>query len=168
MNLLQPRMKLWTRGEPFPWPVAETSPEAKEVQITDSNGVLHYVRYLGDAVPTQDDVDAQCNPPPSEITQRQFWQQAVAQGLCNQGQAIAASASANALPPNLQAAMSKLTTAHQFQLLAELRSPRFSLFDLDAAKNGTIAAGPMPALLLAAQNWTVDQLLHFWRAASAM
>ena len=62
-------MKLWTRDESFPWPVAETDPLAQEVSggMLDSSGKRHFVRYLGPTPPTVNDLDAQVNPTPEQL-----------------------------------------------------------------------------------------------------
>ena len=48
-------MKIWTKTEPFTWPVTETDPMAKEMPspMQDSLGILRYVRYLGNTQPTK-------------------------------------------------------------------------------------------------------------------
>jgi hypothetical protein len=140
------------------FPATDQHPDAVRYGPLTIDGAVYFVDAIGGA-PSDDDIRAALNPPPplpSQISDRQFFQQLAIAGAISQAEALAA-VKTGVIPASLQAVIDALPPDEKFN--AEMLLSGATVF---------ARAHPMTEALRAAMGWTSEQTDELWRTAAAL
>ncbi len=141
------------------FPATDQHPNAVRYgPVTLADGSIVFVDAIG-GLPTSDEITAVLNPPapvPSQISDRQFFQQLAISGTITQSEALAA-VKVGTIPASLQAIIDAMPADRQFN--AEMLVVGATVF---------ARAHPMTVAIGTAVGMTAGQVDDFFRAAVAL